>query len=420
MTIVRPSANMASTRFLKNVPRCTRWGGGEFIHPQWRLGCYWEQLYGFHPYVGVENMEEEARKWLYNPVKLGGFFTEEEYASEIYGEARAILAQYWRAPKDIPTMSEWLATGRWVRGRAGTGQKTTISIDGKQEKSRSMKGVDAALMSDEEIGRELKTAVPEQFHVMEESEEGKSRLVVKTSNESNRKMDFLSEVVERGLYSSLFSTLYAGTAGNDAIDLELLELTRDRNYIKVPLDQKNFDQHQSLITIQAVMGAIGDHMSQQDIPSEYAEVWAALWDSIFVIGGTVTVGKKQFPWRNGLPSGWRWTAFLDTMLNLASCRIIQRVVEVMRGKPCIMKNLTVQGDDVIFGSDSLLAIRLVVASYIKIGYEIHPMKTFLSDHRGEFLRRSYELQGITGYNTRTLLSIRFMNPIQDAPILPVE
>jgi len=85
-----------------------------------------------------------------------------------------------------------------------------------------------------------------------------------------------------------------------------------------------------------------------------------------------------------------------------------------------MKNLTVQGDDVIFGCDSIHANRLVIGCYIKIGYEIHPMKTFLSDHRGEFLRRSYELQGITGYNTRTLLSIRFMNPIRDTAILPVE
>jgi len=105
-----------------------------------------------------------------------------------------------------------------------------------------------------------------------------------------------------------------------------------------------------------------------DIPEEYMQVWRALWDSIFVKGGTVTVGKIQFPWRNGLPIGWRWTAFLDTMLNLASCRIIQRVVEVLRGKLCIMKNLTVQEDDVIFGCDSVHSIRLVIGCYIIIGY----------------------------------------------------
>jgi len=100
--------------------------GGEYIHPQWRFDCYWEQLYGFHPNVGVENMEAEARKWLYDPVVLGGFFSETEYASEMYGEARSILAQYWKKPKEITTMAEWLTTGRWVRGRAGTGEKRKL------------------------------------------------------------------------------------------------------------------------------------------------------------------------------------------------------------------------------------------------------------------------------------------------------
>lgn len=148
--------------------------------------------------------------------------------------------QYLDPVLDVHTKAEWLSAGRWVRGRAGTDGKTTIEIDGKVEKSRSMKGVDSALMSDAEVGVELKTLVREQFHVMEKSEGGKSRPVVKTSNESSRKMDFLSEVVEKGLYSTRFSTLYAGTAGNNAIDAELLELTRNPNYIKVPLVQKNW------------------------------------------------------------------------------------------------------------------------------------------------------------------------------------
>ncbi|KAL5237612.1 hypothetical protein ACI65C_005022 [Semiaphis heraclei] len=36
--------------------------GGEYIHPQWRLGCYWEQLYGFHPYVGGEVQSPDVLK----------------------------------------------------------------------------------------------------------------------------------------------------------------------------------------------------------------------------------------------------------------------------------------------------------------------------------------------------------------------
>lgn len=98
-------------------------------------------------------------------------------------------------------------------------------------------------------------------------------LKVKTSNASKKQMDFLSEVVEKGLYGTIFSTLYAGTAGNDAIDLELVELIRNRSYIKVPLDQKNFDHYQNVMTIQAVMGAIGDHFATEEVPEEYMEMW---------------------------------------------------------------------------------------------------------------------------------------------------
>lgn len=306
---------------------------GEFLDPQWRLICYWEQLYGYFPYVGVDNMEGEARKWLETPNVLAGFFSPDQYADEMY-----LLNQFWRRPAEIPSIGAWLDTGRWVRGKAGTGEKTYVTIDGKTQKTRSMKGVDAALMTNHQIEQELYTPAREEFHVMEKSEGGKSRPVVKTSNHTNRKMDFLSEVIERGLYGTRFSTLYAGTAGNDKVDLELVELTRDRNYLKVPLDQKNFDQHQSKLTIQAVMGAIGDHLDSVGIPYEYTRVWKALWDSIFVYGATVKVGSKEFEWTNGLPSGWRWTAFLDTILNLASCRIIQRIVGVITREEVEMRN----------------------------------------------------------------------------------
>lgn len=218
----------------------------------------------------------------------------EQYAQEMYCQTRDIMTQFWRGPHDIPTASEWMDAGRWVRGKAGTGEKTYVNIEGKVIKTRSMKGVDAALMEDYEIERELYTAKREEFHVMEKSEGGKSRPVVKTSNHTNRKMDFLSEVVERGLYRTRFSTLYAGTSGNEKIDVELVDLTRDRSYLKVPLDQKNFDQHQSKLTIQAVMGAVGDFLEEQDLPYEYLRTWRALWDSVFVLGAEVTVGSTVY------------------------------------------------------------------------------------------------------------------------------
>lgn len=47
---------------------------------------------------------------------------------------------------------------------------------------------------------------------------------------------------------------------------------------------------------------------------------------------------------------------------------------------------------------------------------MHSQKTYISRCRGEFLRRSYEEQGVTGYFARTIHGLRFKNPIQDDPI----
>ncbi|CAB3252758.1 unnamed protein product [Arctia plantaginis] len=81
-----------------------------------------------------------------------------------------------------------------------------------------------------------------------------------------------------------------------------------------------------------------------------------------------------------------------------------------------------QGDNVIFTTVSVQAVEALVAMYQTLGYKVHPHKTYISRDRGEFLRRSYEHGGITGYTPRTLLALRnsFRNPIFPIPIAPAE
>ncbi|KAL4701889.1 hypothetical protein ACJJTC_018112 [Scirpophaga incertulas] len=162
--------------------------------------------------------------------------------------------------------------------------------------------------------------------VLQKSEGEKVRPVVKTGNRINRKMDFLSEVVERGLYGSRVSTLFAGAHGNEEIDLMWAREVKNPDSLKVPLDQGGFDQHQSVATIKAVLTAIGDVcISTTGLGSDYRKVWEALWFSLMGRRVEVRLGGESFTWGNGIPSGWRWTALLDTMLNYCSLRVIQRI-----------------------------------------------------------------------------------------------
>lgn len=94
--------------------------------------------------------------------------------------------------------------------------------------------------------------------VLQKSESGKIRSVVKTGDRVNRKMNYLSCYLKEGLHGSPLSTLFAGEDGNELIDLDLVDAVRDDTAWKVPKDQGSSDERQSKVSIAVAMMAVGD------------------------------------------------------------------------------------------------------------------------------------------------------------------
>ncbi|QBL75907.1 putative non-structural polyprotein [Solenopsis midden virus] len=395
--------------------------GGTRIHPHWRYFTYWDMGYGYLGHTTKEDMYEQSKTWLGRKTHLGKIMEDKNYnyISMLKTEVRRLMDEEWDMPSDVPTVDEWVSSGVWMRGHAGTGKPGIVKLDGKEKKTRKMKGVEGANFSDEEIKEMLTIPVRETFYVMQKSESGKIRPVVKTGNRINRMMDYLSEVWEKGMYGSRISTLFAGRKGNEEVDMELVELTRDTSWYKVPLDQGNFDWKQSKESVLAILDEVWDYIIKKvpNINPEIVAIWKCLRECIFERGAFVKCeGAEKFEWLNGLPSGWRWTALLDTFLNVCSFRVIKRIVEGRINRRFAIRGFHAQGDDVIFAVTNVQEAQYIIDTYRKIGYEVHPMKTYISKTRSEFLRRSYENIGVTGYTARTLLSIRFRNPILELPI----
>lgn len=321
--------------------------GATRITPYWREFCYWEVNYGYVPYKQVDALWPEIQDWLCNDLVLGGPLGEDNYLAMLYDEAHQFMASEWNVPRRLVTIKDWVKTGKWMEGHAGTGGKIVLNIDGKRVKAGS-KPVDGVLLSDEDICRELITRVREEMHVMQKSETMKVRPVVKTGNAVNRKMNYLSCYLEDGLHGSRLSTLFAGEAGNELIDLDLVEAVARPSLLKVPLDQGGFDQHQSKRSIAAVLRAVGEYIGLMVPGSDFEPVWRALWDSLFVQGAEVICGEYRGEWENGLPSGWRWTAVLDTILNVCSFRVIEKLTRSRLFGSVYVGNFYAQGDDVIF------------------------------------------------------------------------
>ncbi|KAL4721586.1 hypothetical protein ACJJTC_018547 [Scirpophaga incertulas] len=373
--------------------------GGRFIHRWWRNVTHWDLMYGYTPYKALHELRPEVVDWLVTPKRIGeGLCGEQAYVDLIYQEAVKFLQKEWKLPRDTPALKDWVAAGTCMRGKSGTGGVISVEIEGKRRRTRRYKGVDAVLYSDDQIVREILSPSQELMVVMHKSEGGKIRPVVKTGNEVNRKMDYLSEIVERGLYGSRVSTLFAGAFGNEEIDMGWVREVQDITTLKVPLDQGGFDQHQSKATIQAVLTAIGDVCIAATEPnSDYRKVWESLWHSLIGRRVEIRFGGESMIWGNGIPSGWRWTALLDTMLNYCSLMAIRNVRQRQTGRGIPLGPVCVQGDDVLMTMRDLDDASTLIEGYGEAGYEVHPAKTFFSYERGEFLRRSYEVSGITGY-----------------------
>lgn len=86
-------------------------------------------------------------------------------------------------------------TGRWVRGKARTGEETFVTIDGKETRTRSMKGVDAAVMT----GVEYSAA----GEVLRHGKKQRRKIAAYGKNvKPYQSQIFLSDVIESGQYGT--------------------------------------------------------------------------------------------------------------------------------------------------------------------------------------------------------------------------
>lgn len=382
--------------------------GGRYISPAWRKFCYWETCFGYTEYVEISALKDEVLGWLVTPNVNGEGMGYEKYHHSLYRATVKYLKSNWVRPQNLRNLEEWVERGSWVRGRGGTSEKVVVHVAGKRVKSKSHKGVSAAHQSDANVMADMVRVMPQRMYVMQKSEPAKIRAVAKVDNDSVRKQDFLSTLVEGGLLGASRTTLLGSAAFNEKLDMDIL---KDLGHgLNVPLDQSAFDNHQGMESLKTVMQAIYDVCIRHEPIDDFHKVWEAMWDSFFHPEASVIIGKERLPWRNGVASGWRWTALLDTLLNIASYDVLASEAARKTGQGFWAS--THQGDDIAFKATTVRGVSQLIEEYNNNGYEVHPQKTYISRERTEYLRRSYEKgEGIIGYLGRTLHNILFRNPV---------
>ncbi|BBD50443.1 RNA-dependent RNA polymerase [Pythium polare RNA virus 1] len=173
----------------------------------------------------------------------------------------------------------------------------------------------------------------------------------------------------------------------------------------VSLDQSSFDLNQPKwavrMAIEEVFNRIIDccHPELVEEVTKFKELELFAFDEARV--GDVCM------WGRGVPSGHKWTALVDTLLNRGECLIAAelRGVEVVRG--------LWQGDDGLVFEKGKATMSWADA-YDKLGLVVNAAKTWVDSTSCEFLHEFYSASGVRAFPARAFRSVCWDKPVMGA------
>jgi hypothetical protein len=180
--------------------------------------------------------------------------------------------------------------------------------------------------------------------------------------------------------------------------------------VRMPLDQSEFDKNVTLRQVKILLHLIKRILVNYKLGEEVEEIMDLI---IYALdGGHVYGVGDKIEITNGILSGWRWTAMLDTMVNIVELKMGLRYCRE-HGQKVDLRDSNSQGDDVWMKLGSYDDAFALWYSYKSFGLDVNPKKFFVDTKRDEYLRRVLDQNVITGYPARSVASICFRNPIQE-------
>lgn len=244
---------------------------------------------------------------------------------------------------------------------------------------------------------------------VQKSEPGKVRAVISSDVSTYLKMTYVSYYLDQIFRQRTDTTLYMN---KDEREKLWQGMEYDGTW-RMPLDQSEFDQMQTLkqvlIIVRTFKKLINHFIHKKEISQELSD----LIDKIeyAIDGGEIIVGKHRVEVLNGVLSGWRWTALIDTLVNLIEVDMAKDLYNEVTNDTISLVDVNGQGDDDKFKIQEYKHCVGLWLAFESFNLKVNPGKFFVSKHRDEYLRRVYDRGIVTGYPARSVTSIMFRNPI---------
>jgi hypothetical protein len=371
-------------------------------------------------------------------------FKLEDYNEEKDLEEFAETIEHWVTPKDkfvdhspekfielfenklhqhvtsLPTMVEYQSVQEWLAHRttwAGSGSSYTFAgHDFKlSEKVDHTKWAYAWTSTDEELLAAFWEDTPAYHKVIQKREVGKVRAVISADMKTYMRMKYLHDTYVKNLYNDWALSPITMRKVNQ---LEMWRRIAMIEGVRMPIDQSEFDQQQLKICVLLIIAYWAYQCPDARLMPIFetlllslliAEVIMKAWDKV-----TATIKVIRFLYKNGVLSGWFWTALIDTVINYLTAMMVLHLMSVTATM------LYCQGDDSAYEFKSMIEAILVWAAYVQLGMIVNPRKFYISARNDEFLRKVVvsedDKKVLTGYPARSVTSILWANPVGDEEI----
>jgi hypothetical protein len=175
-----------------------------------------------------------------------------------------------------------------------------------------------------------------------------------------------------------------------------------RDEWKMCTDQGSFDTHQSaewvmyaLEALYAKIASVNPHMK------EVIEIELKSLRNV-----KLEFDGRRIDWKNGVLSGYKFTALVDSILNRAETRW---VLEKMKREDIWME--CYQGDDAIVVLRGGIEKEKVAEVYSELGLEVNPEKTWVTRGSTEYLHEVYLSNRVVGFPARAFRAMLWKKPL---------
>jgi len=387
---------------------------GEDVAPKtWR---YFVDMHRLNDYIEpppTADFKDDIRDWVQRKTEHTWNGDEEEWYRRFEIAMRTVLFRSGKRPGEITTVDDFINNGDiWCT--AGSGFEPTVGklhvYDRERKDTEEVKKNKWSVrweMSNYKTKRLLFKKRVQICKAVAKSEPAKVRAVISSDLGLYLKMTYISLFLDQILAGRTDSTLWMN--GEDRFKL-WQSMAFDGTW-RMPLDQSEFDRNQSKRQVLITVRLIKELIKYYGATDTMLEIMDLIIFSLEY--GYVIVDGERIDYTNGVLSGWRWTAMLDTLINLAEVELAQDWVRENSSIDPGVISVNAQGDDDWFKFKTRRGAIAVWLAYESFGLFVNPGKFFLSTVRDEYLRRVYDNGVVTGYPARSVASIMFRNPVSE-------